>query len=234
MAAMSAPSPAPRSPSSCARPSRPSPRPSGACAGATPRPAGLSFAQFHLLRRLAEVDECPASKLAAERRPLARLGDPGARPPGRARPRRARPQRNRPARRPQPPHARRARGLRGQAGGARAALAGGARRPVGRPARPGRAGAAADGRGARRDLGSSACACGRPPGACGAARRLQQSSRGGSPRSAPGAGRSRSVLTRTGPDYPRKPVSNPDQFGNCALQRTTCRRPRPPLTPSPR
>ena len=34
-----APSPEPRSPSSCARPSRPSPPPSGDCAGATPRPA---------------------------------------------------------------------------------------------------------------------------------------------------------------------------------------------------
>jgi DNA-binding MarR family transcriptional regulator len=34
--------------------------------GRDAKAGGLSFAQFHLLRRLAEVDECPASRLAAE------------------------------------------------------------------------------------------------------------------------------------------------------------------------
>ena len=76
--------------------------------GRDAKAGGLSFAQFHLLRRLAEVDECPASKLAAGADLIAGLGDPGARPPGRARPRRARAQRHRSARRPQPPHAGRA------------------------------------------------------------------------------------------------------------------------------
>jgi DNA-binding MarR family transcriptional regulator len=33
--------------------------------GRDAKAGGLSFAQFHLMRRLAEVDECPASKLAA-------------------------------------------------------------------------------------------------------------------------------------------------------------------------
>jgi DNA-binding MarR family transcriptional regulator len=32
--------------------------------GRDAKAGGLSFAQFHLMRRLAEVDECPASKLA--------------------------------------------------------------------------------------------------------------------------------------------------------------------------
>ena len=78
--------------------------------GRDAKAGGLSFAQFHLLRRLAEVDECPASKLAAGA-DLSPPRHPGARPPGRARPRRARPQRHRSPRRPQPPHAGRPRGF---------------------------------------------------------------------------------------------------------------------------
>jgi MarR family transcriptional regulator, organic hydroperoxide resistance regulator len=34
--------------------------------GRDAKAGGMSFAQFHLLRTLAEVDECPASRLAAE------------------------------------------------------------------------------------------------------------------------------------------------------------------------
>jgi hypothetical protein len=95
--------------------------------GRDAKAGGLSFAQFHLLRTLAEVDECPASKLAAEAdltpasvtQALDHLAEVG---------------------------------LRRQAGGVRAALEGRAGRPLGRATRPGRAGAAADGRGPRRDL----------------------------------------------------------------------------------
>jgi hypothetical protein len=49
--------------------------------GRDAKAGGLSFAQFYLMRRLAEVDESPASKLAARRRRLAGLGHPGPRPP---------------------------------------------------------------------------------------------------------------------------------------------------------
>jgi DNA-binding MarR family transcriptional regulator len=34
--------------------------------GRDAKAGGMSFAQWHLLRRLAEVDECPASRLATE------------------------------------------------------------------------------------------------------------------------------------------------------------------------
>jgi DNA-binding MarR family transcriptional regulator len=34
--------------------------------GRDAKAGGMSFAQFHLMRRLAETDECPASKLAAD------------------------------------------------------------------------------------------------------------------------------------------------------------------------
>ena len=37
--------------------------------GRDAKAGGVSFAQFHLMRLLADADECPASKLAAEADP---------------------------------------------------------------------------------------------------------------------------------------------------------------------
>ena len=44
--------------------------------GRDAKAGGLSFAQFHLLRRLAEVDECAGEQARRRRRPLARPRPP--------------------------------------------------------------------------------------------------------------------------------------------------------------
>ena len=114
--------------------------------GRDAKAGGTSFAQFQLLRRLAEVDECPASRLAADAdlspasvtQALDHLAELGLVERVRSE--------HRSPRRPQPPHARPGASASSQSRPSSSALEGGAGRPLRRAARPGRTGAAADGR----------------------------------------------------------------------------------------